>query len=168
MPTAGHPGIVKTTQQIAKDYWWPEMRKFMQKYVRGCGICQQNKAIMHPNNPPLNPIFSNEKPEPFKTISIDLITKLPQSNRYDLILTVTDQGTTKAVILIPCKETMSAEDLAQEYKDKAFCYVLSSVRLSFSFLTCDPSTLPNHFPSPDSYLGHQCAGTVIVLLCDSF
>ena len=27
-------------------------------------------------------------------------------------------------------------------------------------------TLPNHFLSPDSYLGHQCASTVIVLFSD--
>jgi len=78
---------------------------------------------MHPNNPPLNPIFLNEKPELFKVISIDLITKLPQSKGNDLILTITDQGMTKAVILIPCKETMSAEDLAREYKAKAFPFI---------------------------------------------
>jgi len=28
-PTAGHPGIAKTTQQLVKDYWWPEVRKFV-------------------------------------------------------------------------------------------------------------------------------------------
>ena len=40
----------------------------------------------------------------------------------------------------------------------------------YSFFLCHmtPSTLLNHFPSPDSCLGHQCAGTVIVLLFDSF
>ena len=33
----------------------------------------------------------------------------------------------------------------------------------FFLLSHDPFTLPNRFPSPDSYLGHQCAGTAIVL-----
>ena len=47
------------------------------------------------------------------------------------------------------------------------CYVLDFVRLSFSLSSHDPSTLPNHFPSPDSYLGHQCASTAIVLPSDS-
>ena len=122
-PTAGHPGVTKTIRQIVQDYWWPELRKFVQEYIKGCGICQQNKAITHPNQPPLNPIKPEGSPEPFKTISIDLIVKLPKSKGFDSILTITDQGSTKAVILIPCKETMTAEELAQEYKAKAFPYI---------------------------------------------
>jgi len=122
-PTAGHSGVAKTFRQLARDYWWPEMHKYVQEYIRGCGVCQQNKAITHPNNLPLNPIFPSGSPKPFKTISIDLITKLPKSQGHDSVLTITDQGSTKAVILILCKETMSAEDLAQEYKTQAFPYI---------------------------------------------
>ena len=122
-PTAGHPGITKTVRQLIKDYWWPDVRKFVQQYIRGCGTCQQNKAITHPNQPPLNPITPGKELEPFKTISVDLIVKLPKSKGYDSILTITDQGSTKAVILLPCKETMSAEELAEEYKAKAFPYI---------------------------------------------
>jgi len=91
--------------------------------VQGCGVCQQNKAITHPNQPPLNPIIPGTELEPFKTISVDLIVKLPRSGEYDSILTITDQGSTKAVILLPCRESMSAEELAQEYKAKAFPYI---------------------------------------------
>ena len=122
-PTAGHPGITKTLWQLIKDYWWPDVRKFVQQYIQGCGTCQQNKAITHPNQPPLNPITPGTELEPFKTISVDLIVKLPKSKGYGSILTITDQGSTKAVILLPCKEAMSAEELAEEYKAKAFPYI---------------------------------------------
>jgi len=74
-------------------------------------------------------------------ISIDLITKLPQSKGNDLILTITDQGTTKAIILIPCKETMSAEDLAKEYKAKAFPFIGLPSRLISDRDTCFTSKL---------------------------
>jgi hypothetical protein len=75
--TAGHPGAARTYHQVTRDYWWPGVRKFVRAYVKGCGTCQQNKVITHRNNPPLNPITPPENPEPFKVISIDLITKLP-------------------------------------------------------------------------------------------
>ena len=94
-PTAGHPGITKTIWQLIKDYWWPDVRKFAQQYVQGCRVCQQNKAITHPNQPPLNPITPGMELEPFKTISVDLIVKLPRSGEYDSILTIMDQGSTK-------------------------------------------------------------------------
>ena len=36
-------------------------------------------------------------------LSMDFVTKLPESRGSDTILTVTDQGCTKAVILLPYK-----------------------------------------------------------------
>ena len=121
--TAGHPGTERTYQQVSRDHWWPELRKFIRAYVKGCGVCQQNKAITHPNKPPLHPIDPPQNPDPFKVISVDLIVKLPKSQGYDAILTITDQGSTKAVVLIPCKEEMGTEDLARLYKERAFPYI---------------------------------------------
>ena len=121
--TAGHPGTERTYQQISKDYWWPGLRKFVSTYVKGCGVCQQNKVITHPNRPPLHPIAPPQNPEPFKVISVDLIVKLPESQGHDAILTITDQGSTKAVVLIPCSEGMGTEDLARLYKERAFPFI---------------------------------------------
>jgi transposase InsO family protein len=56
-------------------------------------------------------------------ISVDLITKLPRSRKNDTILTITDQGSTKAVILIPCQEDMGAEELATLYMEHVFPYI---------------------------------------------
>jgi hypothetical protein len=100
--TARHPGIARMYAQIAHNYWWLELQKYVQAYVKGCGVCQQNKSNTHPNKPPLNPIFPPKESEPFKVISVDLITKLPQSRGNNMILTITNQGSTKAIILIPC------------------------------------------------------------------
>jgi transposase InsO family protein len=71
----------------------------------------------------LNPIFPPDDTEPFKVISVDLIVKLPKSGENDAILTITDQGNTKGVILIPCSEEMGTEELAKLYKEKAFPYI---------------------------------------------
>ena len=121
--TAGHPGASRMYHQITQSYWWPELRKYIRAYVKGCGICQQNKINTHPNRPALHPIFPPENPDPFKVISMDLITKLPDSKGNDTILTITDQGSTKAVILIPCCETMGMEQLAHLYKKYVFPFI---------------------------------------------
>jgi hypothetical protein len=90
--------------------------------VQGCAICQANKIITHWNKPPLFPIKPEDNAQPFEVVAMDLIVKLPESQKYDSILTITDHYCTKGVILVPCKEEMTAEQLAQEYKSKVFPY----------------------------------------------
>jgi hypothetical protein len=108
-PTAGHPGIDKTHKALLRQYWWPGCKEFVWQYVKGCATCQANKPITHRNNPPLNPITPQDGALPFQTIAIDFIIKLPTLEGYDSIMTVTDHDCTKAVILVPCKETIDAE-----------------------------------------------------------
>ncbi len=40
---------------------------------------------------------------------MDFIVKLPKSQGYDMILTITDHDCSKAAIFIPCNETITAE-----------------------------------------------------------
>jgi hypothetical protein len=115
--TAGHPGVASTLLTIAKDYWWPKMKDFVHAYVKGCATCQMTKTNTHPNRPPLYPITPNPDAIPFSTISIDWVTKLPLSDNYNSILTITDHDCSKAVVLLPCKETMTSEDLARLYAE---------------------------------------------------
>ena len=42
-PMGGHPGISNTTWAIARDFWWPSMKKDVTKYIKGCTECQANK-----------------------------------------------------------------------------------------------------------------------------
>jgi hypothetical protein len=52
---------------------------------------------------------------PFQTIALDFIVKLPISNGYDSILTITNHDCSKAAIFIPCNETINAEGVAGLY-----------------------------------------------------
>jgi Integrase zinc binding domain len=113
--TAGHPGIAKTTQNIAQYYWWPGMRDHITQYIKGCATCQMNKVNTNPTKPPLYPIIPVTDALPFQTIALDFITKLPESDGYDTILTITDHDCSKASIFIPCKETIDSEGVAQLY-----------------------------------------------------
>jgi hypothetical protein len=52
---------------------------------------------------------------PFQKVSMDLITDLPLSQGYDSILTIVDQGCSKAAKFIPCAKTITGLDVAQLY-----------------------------------------------------
>jgi hypothetical protein len=68
----------------------------------------------------LYPITPKEGVTPFSTIAMDWIIKLPTLFGYDSILTITDHDCSKAVLLLPCKEAIGMEDLAQIYFSKVF------------------------------------------------
>jgi hypothetical protein len=59
---------------------------------------------------------------PFETIALDFIVKLPVSQGFDSILTITDQGCTKAAIFIPCNEGITAEETAALYIKHVFAH----------------------------------------------
>ena len=54
---------------------------------------------------------------------MDFIVKLPVSQGYDSILTLTDHDCTKAVILLPCKEEIDSIGVARLYLKHSFPYV---------------------------------------------
>ncbi len=87
------------------------MQQDMRDYVQGCAECQWNKINTQPTRAPLSPIFPTPEAMPFETIALDFITKLPVSQGYDSILTVTDHNCTKAAVFIPCKESMTTEEM---------------------------------------------------------
>ena len=131
LPAYGHPGISRTGHLISKYYWWPTMGKEVYKYVKGCAQCQQNKVNTQAKKAPLNPITPIENTLPFQTITMDFIVKLPLSEGYDLILTITDHDCMKMILAIPCQETINAEGVANLYLRQVFpCFGLPSKVIS--------------------------------------
>jgi hypothetical protein len=121
-PVHRHPGISKTIQLTERLYWWPKMRLDITEYVKGCADCQQHKVNTQPTKAPLQPIYPKLEATPFETVALDFIVKLPVSQGYDLILTITDQGCTKAAIFIPCNKDITAEETAALYIKHVFAH----------------------------------------------
>ena len=105
------------------------MRVFVQAYVRGCSKCQESKARTHLNRPPIQPITSDKNTRPFAIIAMDFIVKLPPSQGYDSILTVTDHDCTKAVILLPCREEIDLLGFVKLYLERIFPFIGLSERV---------------------------------------
>jgi hypothetical protein len=61
--------------------------------------------------------------QPFQTIVMDFIVKLPLSDGYDSILTITDHNCTKVVILPPGKETIDVLGVATLFKEWVFPFI---------------------------------------------
>jgi hypothetical protein len=121
-PVHGHPGISKTVQLTERLYWWPKMRQDITEYVKGCVECQWHKVNNRPTRAPLQPIYPKPEAMPFETVALDFIVKLPVSQGFDSILTITDQGCTKAAIFIPCNEDITAEETAALYIKHVFAH----------------------------------------------
>jgi hypothetical protein len=117
--TTGHPRITKTIQLIQPYYWWPCIKAFVTNYVKGCITCQINKINTYLTRPPLYPITSTSSLL-FQTVTMDFITKLPPSYRYDTILTITDHDVLKACILLPCTKSIDAVGVAALYTTHVF------------------------------------------------
>ena len=46
-PAAGHPGRAKTLELLSRAYYWPKMRRFVDRYVRNCHPCQRSRTARH-------------------------------------------------------------------------------------------------------------------------
>src|SRR5882724_6091242 len=87
-PITGHSSRWKTTDLVAHNFWWPGMGHYIAKYTRGCDLCNCTKN--YPSTP-AGKLMPNHIPDHrWQTISVDLITELPQSHGYDTIMVIVD------------------------------------------------------------------------------
>jgi len=85
----GHPGQQRMLELIKQNYWWPELKEDVKKYIQGCFKCQQNKIQHQKKAGELHPL---EIPQgPWQEISIDVIRPLLRSNRMNTIVVIIDQ-----------------------------------------------------------------------------
>jgi hypothetical protein len=114
-PAAGHPGIANTWELVRQHYEGPKLRQFVEEYVKGCPKCQETKTNIHRSKAPLQHLNTAVDQGPFQFVSMDLITDLPKSDGFDSILTIVDQGCSKAAKFIPCHKTIDGPGVAHEY-----------------------------------------------------
>ena len=108
-PLYGHPGTDRTTELVARNYYFPNLRKTVQQYTRSCETCKRDKPARHQ---PWGKMQSPDAPEhPWEWITVDFITQLPVSQGYDSIAVFTDR-LTKYIHIEPAKGTMTATEMA--------------------------------------------------------
>jgi hypothetical protein len=110
---SGHQGVDRTLHNLSRHYWWPGLRQHVRKYVAECDSCQRNKASNLAKAGLLQPLPIPEAP--WRTITMDLITDLPETELgYDSVVVFVDK-LTKMTHIAPCNKAISAEEFAQVY-----------------------------------------------------
>jgi hypothetical protein len=85
----GHFRVKKTEDVLATHFFWPRMRRDVERFVARCTTCQKAKSRLNPHGlyMPL-PIPS----VPWEDISMDFILGLPQTQKgRDSIFMVVDR-----------------------------------------------------------------------------
>jgi len=106
---AGHPGCWKTLELVSRNYWWPQMSRYIGQYVSTCDLCLQMKPWRHSPVGELQPL-----PVPdarWDTLSVDFVVELPESSGHDAVMTVVD-AVSKRVHFIPTHTTVTVEEAA--------------------------------------------------------
>ena len=44
---AGHPGCWKILELVSRNYWWPQMSRYISQYVSTCNLCLWTKPWRH-------------------------------------------------------------------------------------------------------------------------
>jgi len=82
-PTAGHFGIQATYEKVKERYYWKNMMKDIEIYVKSCDKCQRRGKSNKENE-----LHSIGIKEPFYQIGIDFVRPLPitdSGNRYIIV-----------------------------------------------------------------------------------
>jgi hypothetical protein len=117
-PLAGHFGVAKTLELITQNYWWPKLQPFVQDYIKTCDTCSRIKTPHHLPYGKLLPLpIPNQQ---WKSVSLDFITDLPESDKSDSILVVVD-CLSKMAHFISCSKDISAEQTASLFLKHVVC-----------------------------------------------
>jgi hypothetical protein len=114
---AGHPGRWKTLELVSRNYWWPNLARYIANYVKGCDRCNRTKTF--PSKPVGKLIPTQIPSEPWQIITVDMITGLPESRGHNAILMVVDRHT-KLLHALPATDKISSEGLARLYRDNVW------------------------------------------------
>ncbi|GKV06323.1 hypothetical protein SLEP1_g18224 [Rubroshorea leprosula] len=105
----GHFGVRKTLDILNDHFFWPHMKRDVERICERCITCKQAKSRVLPHGlyTPL-PIPT----EPWVDVSMDFVLGLPRSKRgHDSIFVVVDRFS-KMANFIPCHKTDDATNIA--------------------------------------------------------
>ena len=106
---AGHSRKWKTLELVSQIYWWPQMSRYVGRYISTCDMCLWTKSFRHPPIGELHPLPIPSTP--WDTISVDFIVELLQSAGNNSIMVVVD-SITKCAHFISMVTTISAAGAA--------------------------------------------------------
>jgi len=106
----GHPGHWKTLELVSRNYWWPQMSRYIGQYVSTCDLCLWTKPWRHS---PVGELQLLSIPDArWDTLSVDFVVELPKSSGHDAVMTVVD-SVSKKVHFVPTHTSVTVEGAAR-------------------------------------------------------
>ena len=119
---AGHPGIQRTLHAVTRYFYWPNMSRFIVRFVSSCTACQAAKGA---NRLPAGHVEPHILPEePASEWSVDFVD-LPRSVDGHNCLLVWTERVSKLVVLVPMSNqaaSITALEVAKAFVDNVFCW----------------------------------------------
>ncbi|KAG7536936.1 Integrase catalytic core [Arabidopsis suecica] len=104
----GHFGVDKTLAVVVDHFFWPHLKKDVEKHCSRCVICHRAKSRLHPHGLYLPLPIPNA---PWVDISMDFVLGLPKIRHKDSVFVVVDRFS-KMAHFIPCDKTNDATQIA--------------------------------------------------------
>ena len=105
----GHFGCEKTLLMLADHFYWPKMRRDVDRFVRRCITCNKSKSKLKPHGL-YTPLPAPTTP--WEDISMDFVLGLPRTKRgHDSIFVVVDRFS-KMAHFIACHKSDDASHIA--------------------------------------------------------
>lgn len=104
----GHFGRDKTISVLTEHFFWPHLKKDVERYCSKCVTCLKAKSRLHPHGLYMPLPIPNM---PWVDISMDFVLGLPKINHKDSIFVVVDRFS-KMAHFIPCNKTNDATQTA--------------------------------------------------------
>lgn len=105
----GHFGVKKTEDVLADHFFWPRMRRDVERFIARCTTCQKAKSRLNPHGLYMPLPVPNV---PWEDISMDFVLGLPRTKKgRDSIFVVVDRFS-KMAHFIPCHKSDDATNVA--------------------------------------------------------
>ena len=117
--STAHPGRDKTYKLLRPRYYWPNMIRDVERYVRNCHACRRADIPRDRTPGLLQPLPVPE--HPWQHITMDFKSMPKDEKGFDTVFVVIDR-LSKQSIFTPCFKTTTAEDMARMFIDKVYRY----------------------------------------------
>ena len=118
LPISGHLGINKVYRQIKRNYWWPNLKSDLQRWIGACATCVKRKATRNLHVAELG--RTTRAQNPWETIAVDIVSPSKKSSEgYTKILTVLDVFS-RWVLAIPLRKA-DAHEIGEALFKHVFC-----------------------------------------------
>ena len=113
--TSGHSGVKRTLERLRAQFWWPQMRDYVGRWVASCKACQRRKG---PTTKAKAPLQSYRVGAPGERIASDLMgpfSETDQGMRFIMVMICYFTKLAVAVALPDIQATTVANALLQHW-----------------------------------------------------